>query len=63
MKNQVLYVNNRFINEGDRLSDVLEIANYLNIEGFLLTVGIKKAFDSINHSYLLCAGFGNDFIK
>ena len=31
MKNQVVYVNNRFINEGDRLSDVLEITNYLNI--------------------------------
>ena len=63
MKNQVVYVNNRFINEGDRLSDVLEITNYLNIEGFLLTVGIKKAFDSINHSSLLCVGFGSDFIK
>ena len=32
-----------------------------------MTVDIKKAFDSINHSFLMCVlkkfGFGNDFRK
>ena len=63
-ENQVAYVNNRFISES---SDVLEITNSLNIEGLLMTVDIEKAFDSINHSFLMCVlkkfGFGNKFRK
>ena len=67
-ENQVAYVNNRFISESGRLiSDVLEITNSLDIEGILMTVDIEKAFDSINHSFLMCVlkkfGFGNDFRK
>ena len=67
-ENQVAYVNNRFISESGRLiSDVLEITNSLDIEGILMTVDIEKAFDSINHSFLMCvlkiSGFGNDFRK
>ena len=67
-ENQVAYVNNRFISESGRLiSDVLGITNSLNIEGLLMTVDIEKAFDSINHSFLICVlkkfGFGNDFQK
>ena len=67
-QNQVAYVNNRFISESGRLiSDVLEITNSLDIEGLLMTVDIEKAFDSINHSFLMCLlrkiGFGNDFRK
>ena len=54
-ENQVAYVNNRFISESGRLiSDVLEITNSLDVEGLLMTVDIKKAFDSINHSFLMC---------
>ena len=63
-ENQVAYVNNRFISES---SDVLEITNSLNIEGLLMTVDIEKAFDSINHSFLMCVlkkfGFDNKFRK
>ena len=34
-ENQVAYVNNRFISEGRRLvTDVLEVINSLDIEGF-----------------------------
>ena len=34
-ENQVAYVNNRFISESDRLiSDVLDITNSLDIEGY-----------------------------
>ena len=67
-ENQVAYVNNRFISESGRLiSDVLEITNSLDTEGLLMTVDIEKAFDSINHSFLMCVlkkfGFGNDFRK
>ena len=67
-ENQVAYVNNRFISESGRLiSDVPEITNSLDIEGILMTVDIEKAFDSINHSFLMCVlkkfGFANDFRK
>ena len=54
-KNQVAYVNNRFISESGRLiSDVLEITDFLDIEGLLMTVDIEKILDSINHSFLMC---------
>ena len=67
-ENQVAYFNNRFISESGRLiSDVLEITNSLDTEGLLMTVDIEKAFDSINHSFLMCVlkkfGFGSDFRK
>ena len=67
-ENQVAYVNNRIVREGGQLvSDVFEITNSLDIGGFFMTVDIEKAFDSINHSFLLCVlkkfGFGSEFIK
>ena len=67
-ENQVAYVNNRFISEsGGLISDILEIINSLDIEGLLITVDIEKAFDSINHSFLMCVlekfGFVNEFRK
>ena len=66
--NQIAYVNGRFICEVGRLiSDILEICDTLKIEGFLLTVDIEKAFDSVDHSFLLKVlqkfGFGKDFIR
>ena len=55
-ENQVTYINNRFISKSGRLMyDVLKITNSLDIEGLLMTVDIEKAFDSISHSFLLCA--------
>ena len=55
--NQTAYVKNRFISESGRvISDILEISNSLVLEvileGFLITVGIEKAFDSVNHCFL-----------
>ena len=35
------------------ISDILEIANTFTLEGFLATEDIEKAFDSVNHCYLL----------
>ena len=53
-ENQVAYVNNRFISESGRLiSDALEITNSIDIEGILMTVDVEKAFDFINHSFLM----------
>ena len=53
--NLTAYVNNRSISESERvISDILEIANTLTLEGFLVTVDIEKAFafDSVNHCFL-----------
>ena len=65
---QTAYVKGRFISEGGRLiSNVLEICDKLQIRGFLMTVDIEKAFDSINHCFLIKVlekyGFEKDFIK
>ena len=54
---------NRCISEGGRLiPDLLEISEVLNKEGFLVTVEIEKAFDSVNHLLLIVLlekiGFG-----
>ena len=67
-ENQVAYVNNRFISKSGRLiSDVLKITNSLDTEEILMKADIEKAFDSINHYFLMCVlkkcGFGNNFRK
>ena len=59
--NQTAYLKDRFIGEGVRLiSDILEIKEDLQMEGFLLTIDFQKAFDSLNHNFLLetCKAFG-----
>ena len=51
---QTGYVKSRFISESGRvISDILEIWNLFALEGFLVTVDIEKAFDSLNHCFLL----------
>ena len=51
--NQNAYVANRFISEGGRsISDILEMIDILNMEGYLLTIDIEQAFDSIDHFLL-----------
>ena len=51
---QTAYVKGRFISEGGRLiSDAIEMCDKLQIKGFLMTVDIEKAFDSINHCFLI----------
>ena len=48
------YVKNRFVSESGRvISDILEVSYLLALEGFLVTVDIEKAFDSVNHRFLL----------
>ena len=66
--NQTAYVEGRFISEGGRLfSDILQVTDFLNLRGLVVTVDIQKAFDSVNHLFLITAlkkfGFGKEFIK
>ena len=54
MINKQLYVKYRFICEAGRLtSNIIAVSDALNIDGFLVTVEIEKAFDSLNHSLAL----------
>ena len=67
-KNHTACVKGKFSDEGDRLmSDILEISDNLKIKGFLMTLDIEKAFNSVNHLFLITAlekyGFKEDFIK
>ena len=51
---QTTYVKTRFTGEDDRLiSDITEISNWLNITGFLVAMYIEKAFDSLDHSFII----------
>ena len=51
---QMTSVKNRFIGEGGRLiSDILEIYECLNLKGYIVTVDIEKAFDSLSHFFYL----------
>ena len=64
---QTAYVKNRFIGESGKLiSDVIELSDWFNTEGFLVTMDIEKAFDSLDHDFLSSVltkfGFGTNFI-
>ena len=64
---QTAYVKNRHIGECGRLiSDIIKIAKIKKI-GFLVTMDIEKAFDSLDHKFLIYAlekyGFGKKFIS
>ena len=49
---QSAYVKNRFIVENGRLiSDITEVADLFNIEGYIVTMDIEKAFDSLDHTF------------
>ena len=61
------YVEGRFISQNGRLIyDILEACELFGVEGYLVTVDIQKAFDSINHCFLQSVlkiyGFGENFI-
>ena len=48
------------------ISDVLEMTKTLNIDGFILTMDIEKAFDSVDHPFLFATlerfGFDSYFL-
>ena len=52
--NQTTNVKNRFISESGRvISDILETSISLALARFLVTLEIGKAFNSVNHCFLL----------
>ena len=66
-KFQTAYIKRRFISEGGRLmSHILEISDNLEIKRLLMTLDTGKAFDSVNHLFLITSlekhGI-EDFIK
>ena len=51
---QTAYVPGRFIGESVRLvSDIIELTDVLQIKGYMVTADIQKAFDSLDHTFLL----------
>ena len=67
-KNQTAYIKGRFISKGNKLIyDILEIPDDLKIKGFLMTLDIEKAFDLVNHLFLITVlekyGFKENLIK
>ena len=67
-ENQIAYVKGRFFSEGGRLiSDIIESKDIFQKSGYLFTVDIEKAFDSVNHVFLIAVlehfGFGQSLIK
>ena len=54
--NQTAYVEGRSISEdGKPFSDILQVTDLLNLRGSVVTVDIQKAFDSVNHLFLITA--------
>ena len=52
--NQTAYVEGRFIGEATRLIyDVLEVTKECNIPGYMVLMDVEKAFDSMDHGFLL----------
>ena len=48
------YIQNRYIGEAGRLiSDIIDISDKLSIDGYLVAVDTEKAFDSLDHEFLL----------
>ena len=65
---QTAYVENRFIGEIGRLiADILETCDSEKLEGLLLAIDIEKAFDSLEHDFLITVlekyGFGGEFLN
>ena len=65
---ETAYIQNRNTGENGRLiSDVIEIANIRQMEGFLVTMDVEKSFDSLGHKFLISVlkkfGFGQNFIS
>ena len=64
---QTAYAANKCISESRRLiSDLLDVTEKFKTKDYLVTIDIEKAFDSLNHSFLLTIlekfGLGTNFI-
>ena len=66
--NRFAYVEGWFIGEATRLiSDILEVKKECYIPGYMVLMDVQKAFDSMDHGFLLevlkIFGFEENFIK
>ena len=53
---QTVDVKDKFIGESGRLiSEIIEIGGWFSITGFIVTMDIEKAFDSLHHKFLISA--------
>ena len=53
---QTVDVKDTFIGESGRLiSEIIEIGGWFSITGFIVTMDIEKAFDSLHHKFLISA--------
>ena len=60
--NQTAYVEGRFISEGGRIfSDILQVTDFLNLRGIVVTADIQKTFDSVNPLFSITALGGYKF--
>ena len=50
---QKAYVQNRNTGEGGRLSNIIEITNIRQMKGFLVTMDVEKAFNSLDYKLLI----------
>ena len=66
LSQQTAYVANKCISESGRLlSDLLDVTEKFKTKGYLVTIDIKKVFDSLDHGFLLATEkfcFGTNFI-
>ena len=67
-QDQTGYIPGRYIGESVRLiSDILEYTDSKNCEGYMFAADIEKAFDSLDHNFILAVlekmGLGSDFIQ
>ena len=51
---QTAYIAQRNINEsGTLIFDLLSVTKKMKVKGYLVTIGIEKAFDSLDHAFLI----------
>ena len=67
-QDQTPYIPGRYIGESVSLiSDILEYTDSENCEGYMFAADIEKAFDSLDHNFILAVlekmGLGSDFIQ
>ena len=65
---QTAYIPGRFIGESVRLiSDILEYTDAAQLEGYIFAVDMEKAFDSVDHNFIIAAleayGFRPIFVQ
>ena len=53
MNKQLMLKIDLFAKQSSLISDIIEVSDAFNIDGFLVAMDIEKAFSSLSHSFLL----------